>query len=92
MTKNKNPAAGCTASGAGNALAVDRSDSRLKSPTTKANSYWIAGRTEFWRIPNTGGINEDGDIVDLFPPGKGWFAPIADRHDGFTLWQRKVRR
>jgi hypothetical protein len=78
--------------GAGNALAVDRSDSRLELPTSKAKSYWVEGSTEFMYMPDFGGRDELGDIIWLSPPGERWWARIEDRHDGHTLWQRRRRR
>jgi hypothetical protein len=90
MNHNKNPAAVSPAGGAGKAL-TDRSDPISKLPT-RVKNYWVEGRTEFWRIPNFSGRDERGDIIEHTPPGKGWWARIADRHDGHTLWQRKVRR
>ena len=90
MTAKANPASTGMLGGAGNAL-TDRSDSRLKLPTSKAK-YWLSGSTEFMYMPDFGGRDELGDIIWCSPPGKGWWARIEDRHDGHTLWQRKVRR
>jgi hypothetical protein len=92
MHQNRNPVCRFSGSGAGDALAGKRCNLSLDLPKIKAKSHWVTGTTEFMYMPDFGGRDECGDIIYLSPPGKGWFAPILDRHDGHTLWQRRVRR
>jgi hypothetical protein len=89
--KRRNPASDGTLGGAGNTPAGKQCDP-FSNLATRQPAYWVEGRTEFWRIPNTAGRKEDGDIIYLSPPGKGWFACVEDRGDDFTIWQRRRRR
>ena len=90
MTHKEQPPALATP-GAGNALLWNRCNPGLDFES-KQLDYWIEGRTEFMYMPDTAGRDELGDIIWCSPPGLGWWARIEDRHDGFTIWQRRVRR
>jgi hypothetical protein len=92
MTKRRNPGA-LAAAGAEKAKVRELDPSRSKSPTIKANSFWpnvwpdpdFRGH-ETTRVPN----GPDGKMGE--PDGSGWWATIADRGDGFTIWHMKIRR
>jgi hypothetical protein len=81
------------AAGAEKARVSELDPSRSKLPTDKANSFWpdVRPDPDFRRAETTRVMNGPAGQMGE-PPGKGGWATVADCHDGFTIWHRKVRR